>query len=132
MSDPHVNAPHCRGRFFAVINEGDPVPLAQKEYILALLEVYAKASVTLLEEGLDELTMPDPVMKLSGDCVLLRDEDPDNVQSFKIGAYSARAEVLQSKLFGNPLEHFIIEYLSRVYCVLELEASNDKEMDIDI
>jgi hypothetical protein len=130
--DPVSNAAHSQGHFLAVINEGDPVPLAQEAYILKLLDVYSKTIPKLQEDGLDQFVVPHPVMKLSGDCILLRDENPEDANSFNIRAYSAKAEVLQSKLFGNPLEHFMIEYQARIYKVLELESSRDKEMEIDL
>jgi hypothetical protein len=132
IPDPARNAPHCRGSFLAVINEGDPVPLAQKEYILKLLEVYAKTSEKLVEENLEAFAVPDPVMKLSGKCLLLRDEDPGDLKSFKIRAFGTKAEVVQSKLFGNPLEHFMLEYQSRIYRVLDPEAPVEKKFEINI
>ncbi|KAI1125635.1 Alpha/Beta hydrolase protein [Nemania abortiva] len=132
VPDPARNPQHAQGKFFAVINEGDPVPLAQREYIYALLDVYGKSIKKLEEEGLDKFKVPVPMMQLSGQCLLLRDEGPSRFLEFNIGAYSVEVDVLQSKLFGNPLEHFMIEYQSRIYRVLDLGKPIDKDMDIDI
>lgn len=71
-------------------------------------------------------------MKLSGDCILLRDENPESADGFDICAYSATAGLLQSKLFGNPLEHFMIEYQARIYKVMDLESPLGKEIDINL
>ena len=82
---------------------------------MALLSVYAKREEELVAEIQAGFAVPDPVLRLSGQCVLLRDLSPND---FDIGAYSVDADAIQKKLFGNPLEHFMIEYRARVYRVL--------------
>lgn len=128
--DIEKNPQHARGRFIAIINEGDPVTLAQKEYILTLLEVYAKTLDRLKMEDLSTFTVPAPILKLSGQCILLRDQDPTQWGKLEIAPYSVAAEMLQQKLFGNPLEHFMFEYQTRVYRVLELEPPEQIESSI--
>jgi hypothetical protein len=93
--------------------------------------MYVKISAKLQEEDLNQFAVPDPMMKLSGECILLRDGNPESAHNFDIRAYSTTAAILQSKLFGNPLEHFMIEYQARVYKVMDLESPLEKEMNID-
>jgi hypothetical protein len=130
--DPASNPQHAKGNFFALINEGDPVPLAQREYIYTLLDVYIKNIERLEAEDPKNFKVPNPVLRLSGECLILRDKDPSRWQEFHIGAYSVVADILQSKLFGNPLEHLMIEYQSRIYRVLGLELPIEKENSIDL
>jgi hypothetical protein len=113
---------HAKGRFIAIINEGDPVPLAQKEYILTFLGVYVKSRKVIEAKVGAGFSVPDQVLKLSGDCVLLRVLDP---KSFDIGWYSVHANIVQTKLFGNPQEHFMIDYRARIYGVLGLEPPEE-------
>jgi hypothetical protein len=114
-----------------VINEEDPVPLAQKEYILTLLDVYSKTRERLMAEDLSKFKVPEPAMQLSGQYLLLRDENPSHWEEFNISAYSVEGDILQSKLFGNPLEHFMLEYQSRIYRVLNIEAPTEKNDDLE-
>ncbi|KAL8912275.1 MAG: hypothetical protein Q9172_007530, partial [Xanthocarpia lactea] len=76
-----------------IVNEGDPVPQAQEEFIKTLIDVYVLAS---------------------GHQVILRDADPDDLDSNNIQVYTTESSVLEKKLFGNPFVHPMKEYLDRI------------------
>ena len=129
-TDPNEMAAHHRGEFLAVINEGDPAPLAQKEYILKLLEVCAKSLQKLEEEGVENSQLPSPTLRLSGGLLLMRDEKPDEWNKCQTGMYKVTAETVQAKLFGNPLLHFMTEYRARLYHLLGLVADDDSIIEL--
>lgn len=102
------------GQFLTIINEGDPVPLAQKKYMEALLDVYV-----LSREQLDEryplgFQVPQPIFKLSGDCIVLQTIDTDGTEIRDLRAIKVRAHVIEGKLFGNTLAHLMRHYLQRI------------------
>jgi hypothetical protein len=97
-----------------VINEGDPVPLAQKEYIKALISVYALSDKDIATKYPDGFKIPDPTLRISGNCVILMDADPEDAKETVVRARGAEAQVVEKKLFGNPFVHLMVEYLERV------------------
>ncbi|RYO88023.1 hypothetical protein DL764_008782 [Monosporascus ibericus] len=106
------------GLFLNIVNEGDPVPLMQPEYVKALLKFFTLNAIDL-ERHLQEnypncFTVPAPVFRVSGSCIILRDNDCDNVDAVGWNAVTIRADKLERKLFGNPALHLKTEYLERV------------------
>lgn len=87
------------------------MPLAQSEYVKALLTIYASEREDLELYAGDGYPIPNPVLQLSGKCILMRIADPTE---FDIEACVVEAEVVQQKLFGNPLEHMMDDYRERV------------------
>lgn len=102
-----------QGVFLSIINEGDPIVLAQESYINTLISIYVLSPQGFEKEygKLDET--PKQVYHVSGQCIVLRDEDPDNEEndlgSFK--AYVIVNSLLESCLFGNPFMHMMDEYI---------------------
>jgi hypothetical protein len=84
----------------------------------ALLAVYALSASGLKTRYPDGFAVPPPVLRLSGDLILLRDMDPENVEESSISAFSVQREVLEKKLFGDPRMHYMKEYLYRIYLIL--------------
>jgi len=56
--------------------------------------------------------VPKPVFRISGDCVVLMDEDPDEPQTRVVKAVQVDANLVKTRLFGNPWLHLRDEYLS--------------------
>lgn len=97
------------------------MPLAQTEYVKALLTVYASKQEDLQVYARDGYPVPDPVLRLGGQCIVLRIVDPKN---FGIGVYTVEGGAVQKKLFGNPLEHAMDDYKERVNRVVNKGLEN--------
>lgn len=104
-----------------LVNEGDPVPLAQTNYVESLLEAYARPPPAVTADWV----LPDPYYSFSGACTLLRDMAPDEADVLDIQAFAAEPAVLTKALFGNLVLHSMAEYRSRVI-MLEQRASKTK------
>ncbi|RYP48538.1 hypothetical protein DL768_005577 [Monosporascus sp. mg162] len=106
------------GLFLNIVNEGDPVSLMQPDYVKALLKFFTLNAIDLerylTEKYPEGFTVPAPVFRVSGSCIVLRDNDPDNVDDVGWNAVTIRADKLERKLFGNPALHPMAEYLKRV------------------
>ncbi|MCJ1249615.1 hypothetical protein MMC30_006841 [Trapelia coarctata] len=104
--------------FLSIVNEGDPVPLAQTKYVESLLEAYARPPPA---EAVD-WELPDPYYSLSGTCILLRDTAPDDPDALDIQPFTLEPEALNKALFGNLMLHSMTEYCDRII-VLEKRAA---------
>ncbi|OZJ04123.1 hypothetical protein BZG36_02822 [Bifiguratus adelaidae] len=112
---PHGQPPlHKPGAFLSFINEGDPVPLAQEEYIKALIDVYVLSNDDLKKRYSQGYHVPPPRLRVSGTCVVLRDVDPHDAEQMALQACITNSEVVEKKLFGNPYVHPMKVYLERV------------------
>jgi hypothetical protein len=107
--------------FLSVINEGDPVVLAQEDYVAALLEVILVPESLFREKHPDGVQMPDPFFKISGNCILLRDPDPEDSNAEDIQPCMVASNIIESRLFGNPFVHGMKEYLSRINIVFGID-----------
>ena len=102
------------GLFLSIINEGDPVPQAQEEFIKTLIDVYVLNFKDLSERYPDGVSVPQGHFRASGNTVILRDVDPDDENTNDIRAFTTDSHLLERKLFGNPFVHSIKEYLERI------------------
>ncbi|KAL9615894.1 MAG: hypothetical protein Q9160_009180, partial [Pyrenula sp. 1 TL-2023] len=102
--------------FFAIINEGDPVPLAQEEYIKSLLSIYVLSKEAFENAYPDPpgYIVPTPKLRVSGPCLVLRDVDPDDPDETAIAAVDVEAKHLESRMFGNFLLHSLSIYIKRI------------------
>ena len=112
--------------FLSIINEGDPVTLAQEEYLKTLISVYVMSAEQFAMKYPNGLLVPSPRLRVSGTCVVLRDKDQDDPDEEGIDAVEVAAENVEKKLFGNPLVHLMHVYLSRVEQLVR-GLSNSKE-----
>lgn len=90
------------GLFLNIINEGDPVPLCQEDYIKSLLDIYVKDPEELVAEG---FRVPAAKYRVSGQCIVLQDSDPDDTDAVGWKAVVVDGTQMESKLFGNPFLH---------------------------
>lgn len=119
-----------RSMFFAFINEGDPVPRAEKAYILSLLELYSSPTSETQERCGKPLKwrVPPPTLSTGGRLVLLRKKQrPRHSSSFPslVRSQTARSgegveacmisySQLQEVVFGDPLKHTMDLYARRI------------------
>lgn len=111
VSTPPFKELTHRGMFLAIINEGDLVALAQEAYIKALVSVYALPSAKP-REILGESIVPKPVLRVCGNCLVLVDKNPDDAEEPErsVLALQVDAEVVETRLFGDPWAHLKQEY----------------------
>ncbi|RYP56593.1 hypothetical protein DL769_009904 [Monosporascus sp. CRB-8-3] len=77
--DPPRRDPFQSGTFLSIINEGDPVPLMQQDYVQALLEVFVLSPEELEKKYPNGFKVPDPVLRVSGPCIVLHNNDASDV-----------------------------------------------------
>jgi len=111
-----VPSPFSAGLFLNMVNEGDPVALLQQDYIHELMVLYAGHEPELAQRHPGRVFQPpNPVFRVSGaECVVLRDNDSEDVDAVGWNAVVVQPHVLERKLFGNPGVHHMVDYLERV------------------
>ncbi|RAL00057.1 uncharacterized protein BO80DRAFT_435445 [Aspergillus ibericus CBS 121593] len=122
---PPSRDPFQSGIFLGIINEEDPVPLLQQGYLSALIEVLVRSPRELKARYPDGFKVPDPVVRISGPCIVLRDTDPTNVESCVFDAVRIPAAMLERKLFRNVSAHNKDDYLKRCRNLRSIAASQD-------
>jgi hypothetical protein len=101
--------------FLNIVNERDPIPLAQQEYMHFLLKRFVDTNER--KKAPDEkLQVPEPVLHLSGTCIVLRDVG-ENIKQIKWRAVEVLPSVLEKKLFGDPTMHNVETYVDRINVV---------------
>ncbi|KAH8812912.1 Alpha/Beta hydrolase protein [Xylogone sp. PMI_703] len=115
--------PFRSGLFLNIVNEGDPIALIQQEYFNALLQIMRLDAEDMEDQFPNGFLVPDPVFRVSGPCVILRDNDPDFMDMVGWNAVMIEAEVLERKIFGNPSAHHMEDYLRRIESIEELMVS---------
>ncbi|RYP15481.1 hypothetical protein DL765_005688 [Monosporascus sp. GIB2] len=125
--DPPTRDPFQSGIFLSIINEGDPVPLLQQDYFHALLEVFVLSPEGLKKKYPHGFKVPDPVFRVSGPCIVLRDKDASDVDVREWNAVKIREEMLERKLFGNVGVHRKNEYLDRCKSLASKMAPSQDE-----
>jgi hypothetical protein len=126
-----IRIPHQGdGEFINVINEGDPVGLAQQAYIESLLDVFTLSESDLMKRYPGPFAVPLPVMKASAEkIVILRDPNPEDVRNEALEACLVNPEILETKLFGNILLHPINVYLEHLKKVAGDYFLQDAELE---
>ena len=81
------------GAFLSIVNEGEPVPQAQEEFIKTLVDVYV-----LSREDLDHrypvgISVPRGTFRASGNPVILRDAEPDDLDSNHIEIHMTDSQI---------------------------------------
>ncbi|KAL9627367.1 MAG: hypothetical protein Q9204_006618 [Flavoplaca sp. TL-2023a] len=114
------------GNFLSIVNEGDPVAQAQEEFIKTLVDVYALSPKDLESRYPDGVVIPQGRFRASGHTVILKDAEPDDLDSKTIEIHTTESHLLEKKLFGNPLVHPMKEYLARVEGLTDLGEEEGK------
>ncbi|KAL4882661.1 Alpha/Beta hydrolase protein [Aspergillus karnatakaensis] len=108
-SNPALSTAHhpSSSTFLSIINEGDPVPRMDKEYIEALLIIYISP---MPDDGVT-WDLPAMLLQPAGTILFLK----DGVQGFcdvkdDVGQKNTK-DVLEATIFGNPRAHKMDMYL---------------------
>lgn len=111
-----------KSMFFAFINEGDPVPRAEKAYIVSLLDLYL--SPTKVRGRCNPVTwrVPRATLSAAGRLVLLRKNEsllhfvyPSTPGRERVEACVITHDQLREVVFGDPLVHTMDLYARRIY-----------------
>lgn len=121
--------------FYAFINEGDPVPRAEKPYITSLLNLYMSPAPFSLGTSRTYpfvsrqnkpaiWRVPPATLHLAGNVVLLRHQPQDpllnsphganTVQKDEIEACQIPNEIMHDVIFGDPMKHWMGLYQERI------------------
>ncbi|KAF7591441.1 hypothetical protein BBP40_001543 [Aspergillus hancockii] len=137
---PRKSAVTFDSMFYAFVNEGDPVPRAEKPYVTSLLNLYVQPAPFSLGTSrtypfVSRKTkpavwrVPPPTLSLAGNVVLLRKQcrdplsmhsnlpsagqDPTNGKE-EIEACQVPHEILKEVIFGDPIKHMMGLYAERI------------------
>ncbi|KAH8635262.1 alpha/beta-hydrolase [Alternaria alternata] len=106
--------------FMSFINEGDPVPLAQEEYMHSLVQAYTQPVTKT------EWEVPRPFYLPSGDQVVLRYETHESGGAGRVVMLRVGCATLEGVLFGDIVMHSMSIYKDRIQKILEqLALSQD-------
>ncbi|RMZ39195.1 hypothetical protein AFCA_006562 [Aspergillus flavus] len=121
--------------FYAFINEGDPVPRAEKPYITSLLNLYMSPAPFSLgtsrtypfvsrKDKPAIWRVPPATLHLAGNVVLLRHQSQDpvlnlphganTIQKDEIEACQIPSEIIHDVIFGDPIKHWMGLYQERI------------------
>ncbi|KAK0649819.1 Alpha/Beta hydrolase protein [Cercophora newfieldiana] len=110
---PHPQfTPFQSGLFLNIVNEGDPIALAYQDYIQFLLQCFVNAQRPDMDRS-EMGELPLPVLRLSGTCIVLRDVS-DTLEHVDWRAATVQPEILERKLFGNPVAHHMATYVKAI------------------
>ncbi|KAF2001655.1 alpha/beta-hydrolase [Amniculicola lignicola CBS 123094] len=115
------NARHRKSLFFSFINEGDPVPRADKNVVKSLLKLYAapapssksKLSASSTSISAPMWNIPPSTLSTAGRIVVLR-QIPAGKGEDNIEAVTVDDEILRSVVYGDPVKHMMSLYRARV------------------
>lgn len=142
LHDPPIS--QKPGAFLSIVNEGDPVPQAQEEFIKRLIEVFVLAPSTLTERYPDGIIIPSGHFRASGHTIVLKLEDPDEIgdeedEGGEVGAYTTLSSTLETMLFGDPFVHSSDLYMERIARLARSASGNkdsgdemEKEFEIEL
>ncbi len=112
--------------FLSILNEGDPVALAQEDYFKALISVYVLSPEELATKYPNGFAVPSPILRVSCTCIVLRDNDPDDMDEDGFDAVEVAAQDVEKTLFGYPFVHLMSVYSARVE---QLAAQSLRDVD---
>ncbi|KAJ5610420.1 hypothetical protein N7510_007139 [Penicillium lagena] len=106
--------------FYAFINEGDPVPRADKAYMRSLLNLYASPAPNRFKKPRSTTwEVPPAPLSLAGHLVVLRNtptehEHPPIMRKGEVEACVTSDDVVRNAIFGNPGMHLMMLYSQRI------------------
>jgi hypothetical protein len=103
--------------FISFVNEGDPVALAQDEYVQSLVRAWIGAFENPLWK------VPPPLYIPSGELVVLRCENDEDGDIKTILPLRVDSSILQTVLFGDPVMHSMTMYEDRVQRILKQNST---------
>ena len=124
IAAPPISCPP-NSLFLSFVNEGDPVPLAQTEYVKSLMEVYAVPSPAQTVD----LPLPVPFYGFSGTYIVLRDMAFEESEVEDVQAFTVNPAMLTRVIFGNFEFHSRDTYLNRVNILEERAAKRGRTLE---
>jgi len=101
------------GKFYNIMNEGDPVVLAQLDYLVPLKDVWLCPPAEL--QQLKDMELPQLFFKPVEPCLLLRYTQEGIPGEDSLQICKVEPSDLEKKLFGNIPRHYMDEYRRRVF-----------------
>ena len=101
--------------FLSLVNQGDPVPRAEKEYVKTLLEVYVQSKPDRV------IAFNPPELQCCGTVLALLDRNPDSEER-RIDIVDATS-IINSLLFGNVKAHWLHVYSDMIKALGERPRS---------
>ncbi|KAL3459416.1 Alpha/Beta hydrolase protein [Aspergillus heterothallicus] len=107
VSNPALGPPSEISTFISIVNEGDPVPRIDKDYIESLLMIYLCPAPTVAMDW----KLPQMLLDNAGMVLFMKDgEEGLCAVMDDVGQKKAR-RVLETTIFGNPRAHKMDMYL---------------------
>jgi hypothetical protein len=106
--------------FLSFMNEGDPVVLAQKDYIHYLVQAWVQPTPSISP-------IPKPVYLPSGTQVALRSGPMEDDNCKNISASLVDIDILGSVLFGDPAMHSMTLYNERIQALRPQDPFQDPD-----
>ncbi|KAH8665134.1 Alpha/Beta hydrolase protein [Tricladium varicosporioides] len=118
ITAPAITSINERAIFLAFINEGDPIPRCDREYVNSLLRLF----VTPMPKVETKWPLPDPVIYNAGEIILIpRDTENDGSTIF-VKPNDTGDGSLAEVVMGNPKCHKMDLYLKKLRISMVLES----------
>jgi hypothetical protein len=114
------------GRFYNILNEGDPLVLAQLDYLVPLREVWLCPLAEL--QQLNDMELPTLFFKPAEPFLLLRNTQEETPGEESLQICKVEPSHMEKKLFGNIPKHYMGEYRRRVF---KLASENCQRLNHD-
>ncbi|KAK1145503.1 hypothetical protein N8T08_004061 [Aspergillus melleus] len=110
--------------FFSVVNEGDPVPRADKTYVSSLMNLYMSPAPISRLYGKHRPSkpalwrIPPATLSVAGQVIVLRKRDANGTYALAVEPVEAcmtNDAVLRQAVFGDPLMHMMDLYARRIH-----------------
>ncbi|KAL2819822.1 Alpha/Beta hydrolase protein [Aspergillus granulosus] len=107
VSNPALGPPSEDSTFLSIINEGDPVPRIDKDYIESLLMIYLCTEPTVAMQW----DLPQMLLNNAGTVLFMKDDEQDLCAVPDDVGQTKTRRVLETTIFGNPRAHKMDMYL---------------------
>jgi len=124
ISKPAILRPTTKSSLFiSFVNEGDPVPLAQEDYMRSLVKAWTQPFTG------GEWVVPPPFYLPSGDQVVLRGETDETGELKKVFPLHVDPTALEAVVFGDIVMHSMSIYVERIQMILKQQQSPENPFE---
>jgi len=110
---PPLNFFFARSTLILFVNEGDPIPKCDREYVNSLLRLW----VSPMPKGEVEWPLPEPVLENSGAVIGIPKATDEEGCSVFVMMDESGEDRLEARIFGDPKAHKMDLYLRKVQLV---------------